>query len=95
MDDCAVTRTWYVRRQDKGRALRPGETYSNATEAVGRVVRLLLVMAVVVLVFGSEDDVHAELVFFTAVRVHASYYNKSAAVRGRLPAPAAPPNCRA
>ena len=31
---CAVTRTCYVREQDKVTALRPGEVYSNATEAV-------------------------------------------------------------
>ena len=35
---CAVTRTCYVREQDKVTALRPGETYSNATEAVEWVV---------------------------------------------------------
>ena len=36
----------------------------------------LLVVAVVVLVEDVEDDVHAKLVFFTAVRIHVSYYNK-------------------
>ena len=35
---CAVTRTCYVREQDKVTALRPGETYSNATESVEWVV---------------------------------------------------------
>ena len=35
---CAVTRTCYVREQDKITAIRPGETYSNATEAVEWVV---------------------------------------------------------
>ena len=35
---CAVTRTCYVREQDKVTALRPGEVYSNATEAVEWVV---------------------------------------------------------
>ena len=35
---CAVTRTVYVKERDKVTALRPGETYSNATEAVGWVV---------------------------------------------------------
>ena len=35
---CAVTRTCYVREQDKVTAIRPGETYSNATEAVEWVV---------------------------------------------------------
>ena len=35
---CAVTRTCYVREQDKATALRAGETYSNATEAVEWVV---------------------------------------------------------
>ena len=35
---CAVTRTCYVREQDKVTALRPGETYSNATDAVEWVV---------------------------------------------------------
>ena len=35
---CAVTRTYYVREQDKVTAIRPGETYSNATEAVEWVV---------------------------------------------------------
>ena len=35
---CAVTRTCYVREQDRVTALRPGETYSNATEAVEWVV---------------------------------------------------------
>ena len=34
----AVTRTCYVREQDKVTALRPGEVYSNATEAVEWVV---------------------------------------------------------
>ena len=29
---CAVTRTVYVKEQDKVTAIRPGETYSNATE---------------------------------------------------------------
>ena len=31
---CAVTRTVYVKEQDKVTALHPGEIYSNATEAV-------------------------------------------------------------
>ena len=35
---CAVTRTVYVKERDKVTALRPGETYSNATEAVEWVV---------------------------------------------------------
>ena len=35
---CVVTRTVYVKEQDKVTALRPGETYSNATEAVEWVV---------------------------------------------------------
>ena len=35
---CAVTRTVYVKEQDKVTALKPGETYSNATEAVEWVV---------------------------------------------------------
>ena len=35
---CAVTRTVYVKEQDKVTALSPGETYSNATEAVEWVV---------------------------------------------------------
>ena len=35
---CAVTRTCYVREQDKVTALRPGEIYSNATDAVEWVV---------------------------------------------------------
>ena len=35
---CAVTRTVYVKEQDKVTALRPGEIYSNATEAVEWVV---------------------------------------------------------
>ena len=35
---CAVTRTCYVREQDRVTAIRPGETYSNATEAVEWVV---------------------------------------------------------
>ena len=35
---CAVTRTVYVKEQDRVTALRPGETYSNATEAVEWVV---------------------------------------------------------
>ena len=35
---CAVTRTCYVREQDKVTALRPGEVYSNATDAVEWVV---------------------------------------------------------
>ena len=35
---CAVTRTCYVREQDQVTAIRPGETYSNATEAVEWVV---------------------------------------------------------
>ena len=35
---CAVTRTVYVKEQDKVTALRPGATYSNATEAVEWVV---------------------------------------------------------
>ena len=35
---CAVTRTCYVREQDKVTALRPGEVYSNATEAVEWIV---------------------------------------------------------
>ena len=35
---CAVTRTVYVKEQDKVTAIRPGETYSNATEAVEWVV---------------------------------------------------------
>ena len=35
---CAVTRTVYVKERDKVTAIRPGETYSNATEAVEWVV---------------------------------------------------------
>ena len=35
---CAVTRTVYVKEQDKVTALRPGATYSNATDAVEWVV---------------------------------------------------------
>ena len=35
---CAVTRTCYVREQDKVTALRPGEVYSNATEKVEWIV---------------------------------------------------------
>ena len=35
---CAVTRTVYVKEQDKVTALHPGEIYSNATDAVEWVV---------------------------------------------------------
>ena len=35
---CAVTRTVYVKEQDRVIAIHPGETYSNATEAVEWVV---------------------------------------------------------
>ena len=35
---CAVTRTVYVKEQDKVTALRPGEIYSNATDAVEWIV---------------------------------------------------------
>ena len=35
---CAVTRTVYVKEQDRVVAIHPGETYSNATEAVEWVV---------------------------------------------------------
>ena len=35
---CAVTRTVYVKEQDRVTALRPGEIYSNATESVEWVV---------------------------------------------------------
>ena len=35
---CAVSRTVYVKERDKVTAIRPGETYSNATEAVEWVV---------------------------------------------------------
>ena len=35
---CAMTRTVYVKEQDKVIALKPGETYSNATDAVEWVV---------------------------------------------------------
>ena len=35
---CVVTRTVYVKEQDKVTALRPGATYSNATDAVEWVV---------------------------------------------------------
>ena len=35
---CAMTRTVYVKEQDRVTALRPGETYSNATEAVEWIV---------------------------------------------------------
>ena len=35
---CAMTRTVYVKEQDRVTALRPGEVYSNATEAVEWVV---------------------------------------------------------
>ena len=35
---CAVTRTCYVREQDKVTGLRPGEVYSNATESVEWIV---------------------------------------------------------
>lgn len=35
---CAMTRTVYVKEQDKVIALKPGETYSNGTEAVQWIV---------------------------------------------------------
>ena len=35
---CAMTRTVYVREQDRVTALKPGEVYSNATDAVEWVV---------------------------------------------------------
>ena len=35
---CVVTRTCYVREQDKVTAFRPGEVYSNATESVEWIV---------------------------------------------------------
>ena len=35
---CAVSRTVYVKEQDRVIAIHPGETYSNATEAVEWVV---------------------------------------------------------
>ena len=35
---CAASRTVYVKEQDRVTALRPGEVYSNATEAVEWVV---------------------------------------------------------
>ena len=35
---CAVTRTVYVKERDKVTAIRPGETYSNATDAVEWIV---------------------------------------------------------
>ena len=35
---CAVTRTVYVKERDKVTALKPGEVYSNATDAVEWVV---------------------------------------------------------
>ena len=38
LNGCAVTRTVYVKEQDRVTALRPGEVYSNATDAVEWVV---------------------------------------------------------
>ena len=35
---CAVTRTVYVKERDRVTAIRPGETYSNATDAVEWIV---------------------------------------------------------
>ena len=35
---CAMTRTVYVKEQDRVIALKPGETYSNGTEAVQWIV---------------------------------------------------------
>ena len=35
---CAMTRTVYVKEQDRVTALRPGEVYSNATESVEWIV---------------------------------------------------------
>ena len=35
---CAVTRTVYVKEEDRVIALRPGESYSNGTEAVQWIV---------------------------------------------------------
>ena len=35
---CAVTRTVYVKEQDRVTALKPGECYSNATESVEWIV---------------------------------------------------------
>ena len=35
---CAMTRTVYVKERDKVTAIRPGEIYSNATEAVEWIV---------------------------------------------------------
>ena len=45
---CAVTRTCYVREQDKVTALRPGETYSNATEAIEWVVPRMVMTQLVI-----------------------------------------------
>ena len=35
---CAMTRTVYVKEQDRVTAVKPGEVYSNATDAVEWVV---------------------------------------------------------
>ena len=45
---CAVTRTCYVREQDKVTALRPGEVYSNATESVEWIVPRAIMMQLVI-----------------------------------------------
>ena len=46
---CAVTRTVYVKEQDKVTALRPGEVYSNATESVEWIVpRAIMTQLVIV-----------------------------------------------
>ena len=45
---CAVTRTCYVREQDKVTALRPGEVYSNATESVEWIVPMAIMTQLVI-----------------------------------------------
>ena len=45
---CAVTRTCYVREQDKVTALRPGEGDSNATEWVEWIVRRAIMTQLVI-----------------------------------------------
>ena len=47
---CAVTRTCYVREQDKVTALRPGEVYSNATESVEWIVPRAIMTQLVIAV---------------------------------------------
>ena len=53
---CAMTRTVYVKEQDRVTALRPGEVYSNATDAVEWIVPRAVMTQLVIANEGIRNN---------------------------------------